>query len=297
MAMPRRFWPLSNPSNTSVTFDPSSSLTDAISAVIAITDARHKARATRALVAQWNNGDHAEMGNTTPPDRPGRPAVPELRPPRDVPRRRITQSAPGRIALIHAIAHIELNAIDLALDMASRFVTHRLPRDFYVDWLSVADDESRHFLMLADRLAELGGDYGDLPAHDGLWQAAQETAHDLLGRLAIAPLVLEARGLDVTPMMIEKLESVGDDATAAALHIIMTDEVGHVAIGKKWFDYVCGMERRDPVSTWQSLVGTYFKGPLKPPFNIAARTAANFAAAFYKPMTERNDLYDLPKRN
>ena len=272
-------------------------LTASVVTALNTADPHEKARLTRQLVATWHADRSIELGDTPPPARPARPAKSALLPPRDVPRRRITQSAPGRIALIHAIAHIELNAIDLALDMASRFVAHRLPRDFYVDWLSVADDESRHFLMLADRLGELGADYGDLPAHDGLWQAAQETAHDLLGRLAIAPLVLEARGLDVTPAMITKLESVGDDATAAALHIIMTDEVGHVAIGKKWFDYVCGMERRDPISTWQSLVGTYFKGPLKPPFNIAARTAANFAAAFYKPMTERNDLYDLPVRN
>ncbi|MDB3892418.1 ferritin-like domain-containing protein [Alphaproteobacteria bacterium] len=273
---------------------PETPLSEALAGVIAITDPRHKAEATRALIANWHAGAHSNLGTFTPPERPGRPARPELRPPRDVPRRRITQSAPGRIALIHAIAHIELNAIDLSLDMACRFVEHRLPRDFYVDWLSVADDEARHFLMLDDRLSRMDAGYGDLPAHDGLWQAAQETAHDLLARLAIAPLVLEARGLDVTPGMIEKLRNVDDNDSADALGIIMEDEIGHVAIGKKWFDYCCGLERRDPVSTWQSLVGTYFRGPLKPPFNIAARTAANFAAAFYAPMAERDDLYQSP---
>jgi uncharacterized ferritin-like protein (DUF455 family) len=158
----------------------------------------------------------------------------------------------------------------------------------------VADDEARHFLMLSDRLAGLDAAYGDLPAHDGLWQAAQETAHDLLARLAIAPLVLEARGLDVTPAMIGRLREVGDDASADAFAIIMHDEVGHVGVGKTWFDYACGLQRLDPVSTWHRLVGTYFRGPLKPPFNITAREAAGFAAAFYQPMSERSDLFAPP---
>lgn len=272
-------------------------LTAQIARLMRTTDPLQKANETRDLVKQWRKGKFATIGDSHPPDRPGRPEQPQLRPPREVPRRRITRSAPGRIALIHAIAHIELNAIDLALDMACRFVFHKLPRDFYADWLSVADDESRHFMMLTDRLAKLDASYGDLPAHDGLWQAAQETAHDFLGRLAIAPLVLEARGLDVTPDMIVKLRDAGDDDSADALEIIMTDEVGHVAIGKKWFDYACGMERRDPVSTWQSLVTTYFRGPLKPPFNIAARTAARFAAAFYQPLSERSDLVDVRTRS
>ncbi|MGB0690120.1 MAG: ferritin-like domain-containing protein, partial [Candidatus Puniceispirillum sp.] len=231
---------------------------------------------------------------SAPPDRPGRPPLPVLRPPRDVPKRRITGGVAGRVALIHAIAHIELNAIDLALDMACRYTDQSLPRDFYHDWLSVADDEARHFLMLNDRLALLDAQYGDLPAHDGLWQAAQETAHDLLGRLAIAPLVLEARGLDVTPTMINKLNDVGDHESATALGIIMHDEVGHVLIGKRWFDYVCGMHRRDPVSSWHMLVKRYFKGPLKPPFNIEAREAAHFSAAFYGPLSYRDDLVSTP---
>jgi uncharacterized ferritin-like protein (DUF455 family) len=271
-------------------------LTTALAEVLRVDCAQDKAIAVRQLVAQWQDGSFTTIGKTTPPARPGRPERPQLRPPREVPRRRITKTPDGRIALVHAIAHIELNAIDLALDMACRYVAHRLPRDFYTDWLSVADDEARHFLMLFDRLAELDASYGDLPAHDGLWQAAQETADDFLGRLAIAPLVLEARGLDVTPAMIDRLQSVDDAQTAAAFTIIMNDEIGHVAIGKKWFDYVCGMERRDPVSTWHQLVGTYFRGPLKPPFNIAARTAAKFSAAFYAPMAERTDLYDSPRR-
>lgn len=271
-----------------------STLTDGIVDCITTQDATEKARKTRALIAEWRDGKIAIIGDCPPPDRPGRPPFPELRPPRDVPKRRITGGIAGRVALIHAIAHIELNAIDLALDMACRFVDQRLPLDFYRDWLSVADDESRHFLMLNDRLALLDAHYGDLPAHDGLWQAAKETAHDLLGRLAIAPLVLEARGLDVTPTMITKLNAVGDNESADALGIIMHDEVGHVLIGKRWFDYVCGMHRRDPVSSWHMLVKRYFKGPLKPPFNIEAREAAHFSAAFYGPLSYRDDLVSTP---
>ena len=176
-------------------------------------------------MAGWRADCSVELDNTPPPARPARPVKPALLPPRDVPRRRITASDSGRIALLHAI--------DLALDMACRFITQRLPRDFYSNWLGVADDESKHFLMLSNRLAAPDAFYGDLPAHNGLWQAADVTKDDQLARLAIAPLVLEARGLDVTPAMIDKLTAAGDNDSAAALHIIMTDEVGYVAVGKR----------------------------------------------------------------
>ena len=212
-------------------------LTERVAATLHIAAARAKAAATRDLMADWK-AHPMPRGIAPPPDRPARPDRPVLCSPRDLPRRRITASAAGRVALIHAIAHIELNAVDLALDMACRFVGESLPDDFYHDWLGVADDEARHFLMLDNRLGQFGASYGDLPAHDGLWQAADATKHDLLARLAIAPLVLEARGLDVTPAMIDRLTAVGDDETAAALGIIMHDEVGHVAVGKRWFDYV-----------------------------------------------------------
>jgi uncharacterized ferritin-like protein (DUF455 family) len=202
----------------------------------------------------------------------------------------------GRIALLHAIAHIELNAVDLALDMASPFTKMQLPLDFYHDWISVADDEARHFLMLSDRLADLEAADGDLPAHDDLWQAADATKHDLLARLSIAPLVLKARGLDVTPTMIDRLKSVVDEETVNVLSIIMTDEITHISIGKRWFDKMCGMDRRDPVSTWHSLVRRYFHGDLKPPFNIATRNAARFSAAFYGPLATRDDLVASPKK-
>ena len=216
--------------------------------------------------------------------RPSRPNKPELLAPRFMPRRRITKASAGRIALLHAIAHIELNAIDLSLDIAVRYADYRLPFDFVRDWMSVASDEGRHFTLLHHRLKDLGSHYGALSAHDGLWEAAVKTAPDLAGRLAIAPLVLEARGLDVTPQLITKMREVEDHASAEILEVIMHDEVGHVGTGKRWFDYVCGCERRDPISSWQSLVKQYFNGALKPPFNVPARTAAKFSSAFYGPL-------------
>ena len=174
-----------------------------IVATLETANPREKTQAATNIVAAWRANHYTELGRTPPPDRPARPAKPSFLPPRSLPRRRITAGSAGRVALLDAIAHIELNATDLALDMASRFVGQNLPRAFYNDWLCVADDKSHHFLMLSDRLAQLGAAYGDLPAHDGLWQAAHATTHDLLARLAIAPLALGARGLDVTPAMIE----------------------------------------------------------------------------------------------
>ena len=159
----------------------------------------------------------------------------------------------GRIALLHALAHIELNAIDLSWDIVARFAGwseagRRLPKAFFDDWVGVADDEARHHAMLEARLNRLGASYGDLPAHDGLWQASMATAHDLAARLALVPLVLEARGLDVTPAMIESLRRHGDDDSADALQIIHDDEIGHVAAGKRWFDFVCAARRLEPVT-------------------------------------------------
>ena len=247
-------------------------------------DTKQKATLTRALFKGLNEGQYSCALTCSLPDRPGRPTKPELLAPKHVSKRRISTGRKGRIALLHAIAHIELNAIDLALDMAGRYTAYGLPFDFVRDWLSVANDEAKHFMLLSDRLESLDSFYGALPAHDGLWEAALTTRDDLAGRLAIAPLVLEARGLDVTPQLIKNMKTVGDDASAEILHIIMEDEVSHVATGKRWFDFVCGCERRDPISTWQSLVKRYFKGDLKPPFNIEARKAARFSAAFYGPL-------------
>ena len=245
-------------------------------AILTISGAREKAAAARVAAADWRAGRLAAAGSAPPPDRPGRPGRPELRPPRDMPKRNMGEA--GRVALLHALAHIELNAVDLAADIVSRFADDSLPREFRDDWISVLDDEARHFLMLDDRLVELGARYGDLPAHDGLWQAAMNTADDLTARLAVVPLVLEARGLDVVPSMIDKLQSSGDPDSAAILKTIYQDEIRHVAIGRKWFEACCARRGAEPVEAWRKLVETRFDGALKGPFNEQARATAGFGA-------------------
>ncbi len=183
---------------------------------------------------------------------------------------------------MHAIAHIELNAIDLALDIIVRFARERMPRSFFDDWARVAFEEAKHFGLLRERLKAMDCDYGDLPAHDGLWEAAGETGHDLTARLAIVPLVLEARGLDVTPPLIEKLRSVGDNETADIFKIIYEDEKGHVAVGAKWFRFLCLRQKVDPAATFDALVSKHFRGHLKPPFNANARAASGLTPLFYR---------------
>lgn len=221
-----------------------------------------------------------------PPTRPARAERPPLASPADVPRRRLTTRT-GRVALLHAIAHIELNAINLAADMALRFSNEISelglnPHEFCEDWLCVVREEGQHFLLLSDRLAALDAAYGDLPAHDGLWQVAENTSDSVLARLAIAPLVLEARGLDVTPGMIAKLTAAGDHPSADILKIIYAEEVDHVRKGAKWFERVCNVKKFAPAETFRALVETRFAGALKPPFNIDARTRANIPAPFYE---------------
>ena len=213
------------------------------------------------------------------PQRPARPERPTIVPPQGVKKRKVGAAPEGRIALLHALAHIELNAIDLAADLIARFAAPE--PTFADDWIRVLDEESRHFLLLAERLAALGASYGDLPAHDGLWQAAEATSQDLLARLAVVPLVLEARGLDVAPAMIEKLEGAGDQESAAVLRVIYRDEIGHVAIGRRWFEIEALRRGLAPRETWQALVREHFKGPLKPPFNDEARAAAGLPRSFY----------------
>ncbi|WP_119167585.1 ferritin-like domain-containing protein [Algihabitans albus] len=259
-------------------------LTDASRNVLATADAAAKAASARRLVADWRNAVFAGLGSSGAPDRPARPEKPELLSPTKVPRRRINTAVAGRVALLHALAHIELNAVDLAVDLVARFACPDLPQAFFDDWLQVADEEGKHFLLLADRLAELGAAYGDLPAHDGLWQAAEETAHDLLARLAVVPQVLEARGLDVTPGMIAKLERVGDPASAAILRTIYEEEIGHVAVGRRWYLWLCDRRGLEPQATWHDLVRRHFRGVLKPPFNEAARRSAGLEPDDYLPL-------------
>jgi uncharacterized ferritin-like protein (DUF455 family) len=262
---------------------PPSTLAEAAGAVLGTADARAKAAASRAAAARWHAGKIAEIGSAAAPERPARPAHPELKLPRDMPQRRAAGTAATRIALLHAVAHIELNAIDLAWDIVARFASPDLPREFFDDWVRVGDDEAKHFLLLSGRLEALGAAYGNLPAHDGLWQAAHETRHGLLARLAIVPLVLEARGLDVTPAMIARFDRLGDAESAAALRVIYADEIGHVAAGRRWFEWECARRGVAPVETWRALVRKHFKGALKPPFNDEARSAAGFPIEYYGP--------------
>jgi uncharacterized ferritin-like protein (DUF455 family) len=238
------------------------------------------------LAAAWRAGDVARVSDPRqmPPDRPARPERPFLCRPGDMPRRKASGSAAKRIALLHALAHIELNAIDLAWDMVARFGAADLPRAFFDDWIRVGDEEALHFDLLSRRLQALGAAYGDLPAHDGLWLAATETAHDLLARLAIVPLVLEARGLDVTPTMIGDLQRFGDAESAAILQRIYDDEIGHVEIGSRWFHAIAEQRHLVPVDAWQELVKRHFRGHLKRPFNTAARDTAHLPADFYEPI-------------
>ncbi len=259
-------------------------LAEAAVAVLRTADPAQKVTLSRRAAATWAAGEIATVGRAEPPARPARPAAPELRPAREMPRRRIGQSLAGRQALYHALAHIELNAIDLAWDIIARFTAEAPPRGFYDDWVRVADDEARHFTLLSERLAALDTSYGALPAHDGLWEAAQDTAHDLLARLAVVPLVLEARGLDVTPGLIAKLAAAGDAEGTAALETIYRDEIGHVAAGKRWFDWLCARRGLAPEAAWRDLVARHFKGVVKPPFNAEARLAAGLHAGFYEPI-------------
>lgn len=204
---------------------------------------------------------------------PGRPDRPALVHPRRLPRRSL-HTAAGRAALVHAVAHIEFNAINLALDAVYRFRT--MPAAFLSDWLQVAAEEARHFRLLRTRLQELGADYGEMPAHNGLWEAALATDHDVMVRMALVPRVLEARGLDVTPGMIERLETAGDTGTVALLRIIQREEVAHVAIGTRWFRALARGRVLEPESLFLELLAQYMPGRVRPPFAHAARRAAGF---------------------
>ena len=206
----------------------------------------------------------------------GRPGKPRLVSPRDLPRRSLA-SGEGRAALVHAVAHIEFNAIDLAWDAVARF--RGMPDAYYRDWVGVASDEARHFCLLSARLAELGHAYGDFDAHAGLWDMAVKTADSCLARMALVPRVLEARGLDVTPGMIARLRAVGDSKTVEILEVILREEVAHVAAGSRWFAWCCAREDVEPQPTFEALIATQFRGALRGPFNADARLRAGFTEA------------------
>lgn len=263
------------------------SLTAAACEILRCADPRRKAVLSAETASAWRLGRLQEIGECLPPCRPARPSRPVLLAPRELPRRRINANPAGRIALLHAVTHIELNAIDLAWDIVARFGgSAGLPRAFCDEWVTVAAEEAKHFTLLANRLSALGGDYGALPAHDGLWEAAAATAHDLSARLAVVPLVLEARGLDVTPPMIAKLRAAGDHASADILRVIHDDEIGHVAVGRRWFEHCCERAGKCPRAAFQKLVRQHFRGKLKRPFNRGSRDRAGFPADYYEALAD-----------
>jgi len=258
--------------------------------VLSTADGREKTALSRRHAAAWfaahEAGAAPPVGRETAPDFPARPARPELLDPRDVPRRRPGTPA-GRLAILHAVAHIELNAVDLHWDVIARFADVDMPPGFYDDWVRAADEESKHFNLICDCLEAQKSHYGAMAAHAGMWRAAEDTAGDFMGRLAVVPMVLEARGLDVTPGMIALFEKAGDDAAVAAMQVIYAEEVHHVAYGAKWFHFLCGRHDLDPKSAFHDLVRRYFHGPLKPPFNEEKRAEAGLPPDFYWPLAEK----------
>lgn len=252
------------------------SLFDAARACLDAATPEAKVEMTFAAAQAFARGELAVPGDAPPPEpirMPGRPAKPALVHPRELPKRGFG-TADGRAAFVHAIAHIEFNAIDLGWDAVYRF--RGLPAQFYADWVGVANDEARHFSLLRERLRELGYDYGDFDAHNGLWEMAEKTAHDGLARMALVPRVLEARGLDVTPGMIVKLRSLGDEATVTILETILREEVAHVAAGSHWYRWYCERAGIDPLPRFRELLAEYARAVLYGPFNFDARSAAGF---------------------
>ncbi len=255
--------------------------------VLTCADGRDKAALSRRHAAVWQSaraaGQTPIVGTAEPPLRPARPDRPELLDPRDVPQRKPGSDA-GREAMLHAVAHIELNAVDLHWDIIARFSHVPFPIGFFDDWVKAADEESKHFNLMCDCLEAVGSHYGALPAHAGMWRAAEDTADDIMGRLAVVPMVLEARGLDVTPGMIKLFKQAKNAQAVAALETIYAEEVHHVAYGSKWFHFLCGRHDLDPTPEFHRLVRRYFHSDLKPPFNEEKRAEAGLPPDFYWPL-------------
>ncbi|WP_242150981.1 ferritin-like domain-containing protein [Sphingomonas sp. BAUL-RG-20F-R05-02] len=259
------------------------SVSAAIRDVLETAEPTAKVMRSRAVARGWRRGAFGPVDGSAMPDRPARPAEPRLLPPTHMPRRGKGGSLRGRVALLHALAHIEFIAIDLAFDMAGRFGAQFAP-EFTSDWLSVGADEAMHFALVERRLRAFDSRYGALPAHDGLWESAADTAGDALARLAIVPMVLEARGLDVTPDKIARADAAGDGATAAIMRRIFDDEIRHVRTGTKWFESGCASAGVLPAAHWKKLLSQYFRGELKEPFNDSARHAAGLTREYYQPL-------------
>ena len=243
---------------------------------LACRDPQAKAQGVQALAAQWHAGG-MQLEPVAPPANgqviPGRPLRPTLVAPLAAPRRSMA-TVEGRATLLHALAHIEFNAINLALDALWRF--DAMPHAYYTDWLQVAAEEALHFSLLAAHLRTQGFNYGDFTAHNSLWELAERTQHDVLARIALVPRTMEARGLDAAPPMRAKLAQAGDLEAAAILDIILRDEIGHVAVGNRWYRWLCTQRTLDPVATYAELVVAYRAPTPRGPFNLAARSAAGF---------------------
>ena len=264
-------------------------IAEAAREVLCTAEPREKVRRARESARAWRQGALEYRFDLAMPDCPARSTRPLLMPASRMPKRGKGGSERNRIALLHALAHIEFGAIDLAFDLIGRFGA-LFPREFVDDWIGVGADEAMHFALLDRRLRSLGSSYGDLPAHDGLWEAAEVTSHDVLGRLAIVPMVLEARGLDVTPETVARLDAAGDGRSAAILTRIYHDEIRHVGAGTKWFKAACESRGLDAVPEWKRLIKTYFRGSLKPPFNDSARGEAGLSRDFYEGVALTRDV-------
>ncbi|MFC5474405.1 ferritin-like domain-containing protein [Paraherbaspirillum soli] len=243
---------------------------------LAVSDAAAKVAGVGAMAAAWRGGVLTlESGAvlTATATIPGRPQQPELVPPREVGHRSMA-SLEGRAAMIHALAHIEFNAINLALDAIWRFAG--MPDDYYADWLQVAAEEAYHFDLLARHLQTLGFAYGDFSAHNSLWELTEKTGHDIVARMALVPRTMEARGLDASPRMRAKLAQAGDLPAAEILDIILRDEIGHVAIGNRWYGWLCKERQLEPLATFAALALQYRAPAMRGPFNLEARRAAGF---------------------
>ncbi|MBK6706975.1 MAG: ferritin-like domain-containing protein [Sphingomonadales bacterium] len=255
-------------------------LGEACKSVLETADPQAKLMRARAVARDWRLGRLEHGFDARMPDYPARPDQPELLAPRFMPKRRRAGSERARIAMLHALAHIEFVAIDLAFDLVGRF-GGQFPRDFADDWLRVGADEAMHFALLDRRLKQLGSHYGAMPAHEGLWEAAYATRSDVLARLAIVPMVLEARGLDVTPATVERFAAQGDSVSARILQRIYNDEIRHVYAGTKWFESGCLIVEKLPKPYWKVLVNLHFRGAIKPPFNDSARSKAGLTRDYY----------------
>ncbi|MFC4292977.1 ferritin-like domain-containing protein [Sphingorhabdus arenilitoris] len=257
-----------------------SSVANACRHVLLTADPAAKIMAARRAAREWRLGRLESRFDCSMPDAPARPDQPVLLPPGHMPKRKGAGSQRNRVNMLHALAHIEFAAIDLAFDLIGRF-GEQFPCEFTDDWMRVGADEAMHFALLARRLEQLGSYYGALPAHAGLWEAAEKTKDDVLARLAIVPMVLEARGLDVTPATIDNFTKANDSRSAKILQRIYMDEIRHVSYGTKWFESACRGKDLLTHETWKSLVQSHFRGGLKGPFNDSARSRAGLTTDYY----------------